>query len=484
MLRWLNLCLVVSLSLSSVSAAAGVPTCAAYLDQKNSYRLLFHPDGTAREYNKDGILQAVHQYYRAGQSVWLRNYESGYSQHYQFTGTGKQLKKSDSTWGDTLYTQQQRNSCPSIPKRAYLAKPECSYGKEKECCAAGDVNACITDAQNSSNIAVLQQQCRTQPQACLALLGQYEHDANQGDSKAFFTGMYAEKKPLPAAQLDEVAAMCSRFKTPDLCRKAVQQLWRGLRFSQTANLFADLCKAHLDERACDRHTQLSSLQFPAALAPATVLPCGEYLSTVSALTGTLNFKDRGMVTIALGSQLRARLEDGLIKLRHDKGGDFVFARLNDNALLGLDDWNSFELYRRESPPQQACQPPVIYKEQPLSSNCGLDKDPADCCKAGDTQGCNRLGSLAALANNWKEAALQYAKVCEKGVRVGCENWIYTVSKTGDEGVETGLKKLCAKDDRHVACDLLETDKLTQAMLGYELDKMLKERKTEEPAKKQ
>lgn len=110
-----------------------------------------------------------------------------------------------------------------------------------------------------------------------------------------------------------------------------------------------------------------------------------------------------MVTIALGSQLRARLEDGLIKLRHhDKGGDFVFARLGDTILLGLDDWNNFEVYRREAAPQQVCQAPIIYKEEPLSSNCGLDKDPADCCKAGDTQGCNRLGSMAALVNNWKK----------------------------------------------------------------------------------
>lgn len=468
----INLCLV--------QAASAVP-CGSYLDQKSGYWLLFQPDGTAQEYNRDGIVQAVHQYYRAGQSVWLRNYESGYSQQFQFAGNGKQLKKSDSTWGDTLYIQQQRNSCPSLQKLAYLAKPDCSYGKEKECCAAGDSTACVTDAQNSANIPVLQQQCRTQPQACLALLELYEKAANKRDTP--FSGIYAEKKPLPVAQLDEIAESCRRFKTPDLCRKAVQQLWRAQQFNQTAQLFENMCKAQLDEHACARHKQLISLSFPKTVPPAATLPCGEYRSTVSSLTGTLDFKDRGMVTIALGSQLRARLEDGLIKLRHDKGGDFVFARLGDTILLGLDDWNNFEVYRREAAPQQVCQAPIIYKEEPLSSNCGLDKNPADCCKAGDTQGCNRLGSMAALVNNWKEAALQYAKVCEKGVRVGCENWIYTVGKTGDEGVEAGLKKLCAKDDHHVACDLLETDRVSQAMLGYELEKMLKETKSEQPAKR-
>ncbi|MDK9717874.1 MAG: hypothetical protein OEL57_08200 [Trichlorobacter sp.] len=467
------------ISLCLVQVASAGP-CASYLDQKSGYRLLFQPDGTVQEYNKDGVVQAVHQYYRAGQSVWLRNFESGYSQHYQFVDNGKQLKKSDSSWGDTIYIQQQRNSCPSLQKLAYLTKPECSYGKEKECCAAGDSNACVGEAHNSDNIPVLQRQCRTQPQACLALLELYDKAANKRDTP--FSGMYAEKMPLPAAQLDEIADSCSRFKTPDLCRKAAQQLWRAQRFSQTARLFEAMCKANLDEHACARHKQLINLQFPKTLAPATTPPCGEYRSTVSALSGTMVFKDRGMVTVSLGSQLRARLEDGLIKLRHDKGGDFIFARLSDTILLGMDDWNNFEVYRRETPPQQLCQAPVIYKEEPLSSNCGLDKDPAVCCQAGDTQGCNRLGSMAALVNNWKEAALQYAKVCEKGVRVGCENWIYTVGKTGDESVEEGLKKLCAKDDHHVACDLLETDRVTQAMLGYELEKMLKETKTEQPAK--
>lgn len=470
--------LFISLCLVQVASAG---SCASYLDQKSGYRLLFQPDGTVQEHNKSGVVQAVHLYYRAGQSVWLRNFESGYSQHYQFVGNGKQLKKSDSTWGDTIYTQQQRNSCASLQKLAYLTKPECSYGKEKECCAAGDSNACIVDAQNSADLPVLRQQCRTQPQACLALLELYDQAANKQDTP--FSGMYAEKKPLPAAQLDEIAASCSRFKTPDLCRKAVQQLWRGQQFGKSAQLFENMCKAQLDEHACARHRQLTKLPFPKALPPATALPCGEYRSTVSSLTGTLQFKDRGMVTIALGSQLRARLEDGLIKLRHDKGGDFIFTQLDANTLLGMDDWNNFEVYRRATPPQQLCQAPIIYKEELLSSNCGLDKDPAACCRAGDTQGCNRLGSMAALANNWKEAALQYAKVCEKGVRVGCENWIYTVAKTGDEAVEAGLKRLCARDDHHVACDLLETDRVTQAMMAYELEKMLKETKTEQPAKK-
>jgi len=120
MLRWTTLCLAVCLYCCSSPAWAA--PCAAYLDQKIGYRLLFQPDGTVQEYNKDGIVQAVHQYYRAGQSVWLRNYESGYSQQYQFAGNGKQLKKSDSTWGDTLYIQQQRNSCPSLSKTGLSGK--------------------------------------------------------------------------------------------------------------------------------------------------------------------------------------------------------------------------------------------------------------------------------------------------------------------------------------------------------------------------
>jgi hypothetical protein len=479
MLRLFCLCWLVCFS--PFSTAAHAAQCASYLDQKTGYRLLFQTDGTVQEHNKDGIVQSAHRYYRAGQSVWLRDIESGYGRRFHSAGSGKQLKQADGKWGDTVYARQQPDTCPSDASLAYLSKPECSGRQEKACCAAGDIGACIAEARIGGSTQELQQYCRTEPQACLALMAQYDEAANKHENP--FGGMYAQKKPLPAAQLDEVADMCGRFKTPDLCRKALQQLWRAQRFSQAAGLFGELCKAHLDEHACARQKQLSSFQFPKVMAPATSVPCGEYRSTVSALTGTLDFKDKGVATIAIGSDLRARLEGGLVKMRHDKGGDFVFARLGEDVLLGLDDWNSFEVYRREAAPAKACQPPVVFKEKPLSDGCGLDKDPAACCKAGDSQGCNRLGSMAALKNNWQEAATQYAKVCAQGVRVGCENWIYTVGKTGDEMVEEGLKGLCAKDDHHVACDLLETGNLQKMFMAYELEKMLKDDKATAPRPK-
>jgi hypothetical protein len=141
----------------------------------------------------------------------------------------------------------------------------------------------------------------------------------------------------------------------------------------------------------------------------------------------------------------------------------------------MDDWNRLEVYRRKAVPEKACLPPVIYTEQPLSSGCGLDKNPEECCQAGDTQGCNRLGSMAALSNDWQKAAEQYAKVCGKGVRVGCENWVYTIGKSGDEqGVEAGLNRLCSGNSSHVACEILESDSIQKMMMVYSLEQMFKE----------
>jgi hypothetical protein len=236
-----------------------------------------------------------------------------------------------------------------------------------------------------------------------------------------------------------------------------------------------MCKAKLDERACERTRELRTLDLSAKLSPASTLPCGTFKSTVSSLTGDLSFLDKGIVTLEVGNRARARLEDGFVKVRHDKGGDFMFMPLDPDVLLGMDDWNQFEVYRRVQSPKITCVAPVLYKEAPLSSGCGLGQDPKTCCQTGDTQGCNRLGTMLALEGNWQAAADNYAKVCAHGVRVGCENWIHTVSKTGEaQAVKSGLSRLCRRSRQHVACDVLDTTNFEMLKLTHELEKAAQE----------
>lgn len=466
-----------------VNGAAEAASCGVFVEKETGSRIEFNTDGSAREINNKGIVQQAFWHYRNGAALNLRNQENSLAENYQLSADGKTMAQTANSWGSKTYTAGTPYSCAPTPSLAYLEKAECEYGKEAACCASGDMGACVKDADNKKNASRLKTLCDTQPAACLALIDVYEAEANpRGDADLF--NLYAEKKPLPAARTREVAAMCERFQTPDLCRKSLEQLWRATRFAEAAGLMGKMCQWRVGDDSCDRAGQLKQVKLTDSLEPAKSLPCGEYKVTVSALTGDLNFGDRGLVPMPLGGQLRARLENGVIKMRHDKGGDFIFARLDDNTLLGLDSWNRFEVLKRAEAPAQACQLPVSFKEVPLSTSCGLDKDPAQCCQAGDTQGCNRQGTMAAMSNDWAGAAGYYAKVCEKGVRIGCENWAFTISKTGDaEGVKGGLEKLCQQDPQHVACDVLETTNFPMFMLSYGLEHVGEERDAKKAKKR-
>jgi hypothetical protein len=467
--RSITMALVLTVFCATTALAA---PCGRFVDSKSGGSLVFNSDGTTREYDRDGQLSSLNNYYRAGSALYLRNLESGWGNNYNVSANGKNLTLKDPTWGDKIFAGTQPLQCKPKAEFAYLAKPVCDYGKERECCSAGDMGACVKDAELNGDLVKLKQFCGTRPDACLALQAAYEKEANKGGT---LFSMYAEKKPLAPEQLKDVAEQCKKHTSPELCRKSMEQLWRGNHFTQARDLLKSMCATSQDGKPCERYEQLSSIQLPAKIEAASALPCGEYTSTVSSLTGDITFLDKGAVQLGLGSRLRARLEDGLVKVRHDKGGDFIFARIGQDILLGMDDWNRLEVYRRNVVPEKACQAPVVYTEVPLSSGCGIDKDPNECCKAGDTQGCNRLGSMAALTNNWQKAAEQYAKVCAQGVRVGCENWVYTIGKTGDsEGVAAGLTTLCDRNSSHVACDILETGSIQKMMLGYGLEQMLKE----------
>lgn len=465
MKRWLIAWLLAS------SATAFAAPCGVYTESKSGERIEFSADGTAREYGRKGIVQEAAYHYREGAKLFVRDAENDLAKQFQLAANGKQLLLKDKTWGDKTYVAKQAYQCKPVPAYQYLRGGECKSGDYAQCCAAGDAGACVQKAAGDSDTAGLKKLCASQPQACIELANEYERKANSG---AGFN-MYAEKKPLPDAQLGELAGACVQHLTPELCRKASDQLWLAKEFLAARSLIGMMCTNKLDEQACDRFNALSTVELPKQLPVATALPCGEYKAGASALLSELPFGDRGTVAAGMGGQMRARLEDGLIKIRHDKGGDFVYARLGEDKLLGLDSWNRMAVFVRTEAPAKACLPPVVYKEVELSNSCGLDKDPKQCCAAGDTQGCNRLGTMAALSGNWKEAAGQYAKVCAKGVRVGCENWIHTVSKTGDdEGVENGLAALCKQDERHVACDLLEQNKVAEKAMLFALEEAFKE----------
>ncbi len=296
--------------------------------------------------------------------------------------------------------------------------------------------------------------------------------------------MNADPLPLPAERLDELPALCERDGSAEVCNRAAEALWDGGRFLPARAALQRACDRGGDPNACEQAAPLAALaEADFAAVPVKALPCGTYEAAVG-LMSEMSFGDRGLVEGTFGSVLRARLEKGQVRMRHDKGGDFMFQPIRGQRLLGVDAWNRFAVHQRTGG-ASTCKPPVVYQEKPLVQDCpafGPEQTQA-CCDRGSAHGCNTLGNRLALSGDWAGAKAQYAKVCEQGVRAGCENLVQVYTQTGDEGVQPMLQKLCKRNPRHVACDVDETTSWAMLGLGQALqqaaDKMEQEGEAEQ-----
>jgi len=321
-----------------------------------------------------------------------------------------------------------------------------------------------------------------EPDVCKPESAQYHEDAcleaareavSQAFAKALLGGLTADASPLPAAQLDEITALCQAQTSGTFCAKAAEALWDAGRLVPARDALQRACTRGHDPRACERAAPLAGLD-ATALSPvaATSLPCGSYVAS-QGLMDHLPFGDGGMIDSGFGGKLRARLVDGDIRVRHDQGDDFVFKRLANGNLIGMDSWNRFSYYAHTGGAQQ-CSAPVVFVETPLPQDCptlAREGGAQACCAAGKLQGCNAAGHQLALRNRWAEASPFYLTLCTAGVREGCENLASVYEHTGDEALPEQMAAICAKDGNgtHVACDVHATRNwgLLQVSAGLE-----------------
>ncbi len=289
------------------------------------------------------------------------------------------------------------------------------------------------------------------------------------------TSMSADHVPLPAQRLDALPALCADQSSAKVCAKVAEELWIGARYADARTALRSGCDRSGDPEACKHVASLAAVADAQLKAtPAIVLPCGRYLADTG-LMSELDFGDRGLVVGGFGAELRARLEAGLVRIRHDKGGDFVFARIGEDRLLGLDDWNRYALYRRDGD-KTLCATPLVFEETPLVEDCPQpETETADaCCARGSLHGCNIVGHQLALKNSWAEAKPYYLKVCAAGVRIGCENLVQVFARGDDQSVPEDLDQICATNPRHVACDVRETTNFDGMALSKITNEFLRE----------
>lgn len=495
MQRWLSLATLFAIPLMfSPAAHAESLSCGLYLDAESGVRLEVIDSERARML-RDEAAPSSQRYRRDGFALRIFDIDEGYSPDaYTVSADGRTLTGNDAAFRKT-FVLHQAAACVKTP-------PAAASGS----CRA-DLDACIADIQDAAP-AALKTACDdglgfacvrwidsarrgetssplsdTPPPECREGTPTFSAEAcERAVAKALntalaevATSMSADEAPLPPQRLDALPALCAVQESAKVCAKVAEELWLGGRYADARTALRTGCERSGDPEACKHVASLAAVtdaQFKATLA--TALPCGRYLADTG-LMSELDFGDRGLVTGGLGSELRARLEAGLVRIRHDKGGDFVFARIGDDRLLGLDNWNRYALYRREDK-AASCAAPVVFEETPLIEDCPQPgtETAAACCTRGSLHGCNIAGHQLALKNSWVEAKTYYLKVCAAGVRIGCENLIQVFVRGDDQTVPGDLDAICATNPRHVACDVRETTNFDGMALSKITSEFLRE----------
>lgn len=313
-----------------------------------------------------------------------------------------------------------------------------------------------------------------EPEVCKSQSPQFDATACKAEAdKAMaqllakeFNAVFAAKSALDDKSLDGLPALCRDHPQRVTCNAVAEELWAGGRLLAARDALAIACRDGHDADACKHADALSSLTTTnATLQQARSVPCGDYASASDGLFSRFNFGNAGLVDLGGMGSMRARLVDGRIHVRHDKGGDFVFATLADGRLAGLDEWTRYAVLAAEGGPAQ-CTPAPVFREVALAMDCPAFTAEAakSCCDGGKLQGCNALGNTSALTGNWAGALPHYRKVCAAGVRVGCENLAQAAMQGNLPQGRADLEALCKTDAQHVACDVLETT--NWAMMGF------------------
>lgn len=480
--------------LTSPSALAATPACGTYVDADSGARLEIDDASRARLL-REGMAPAAQHHRVDGTTLRLFDIDEGYASDYTVSKDGRTLTEVDATFRKTFVLAEARGcgaapppatpgSCRADLDACFADIGHASADRLHAACDDGVTIACVRwiDAlREAQDVEPFER-----PAACREDDPSFSKQACDDAATALLAralteavgSMYADDKPLPAPALAPLPALCATHGSAKLCNEVAEQLWIGGRHADARTALDIACTRGGDPEACRHATALAGV---ASLQPqrAERLPCGRYVAATG-LMSELDFGDRGLVA-SLGGSLRARIEQGQVRIRHDKGGDFVLAPIAGDALIGIDSWNRYAVYTRDGG-ATTCAAPMVYIETPLVEDCPQPgrESIAACCARGSLHGCNTLGHQRALAGDWAGAKPEYLKVCTAGVRVGCEN-LARVYEHGDESIPDLLDALCAKDATHVACDVRETTSWLTLGLSRAADELLKDLEREAEA---
>lgn len=514
--------LVLLLPCAQSAAASGLPRCGVFEDEGGNNQL--RVDGPDRGVEKGSyISDRPFVVQRSEGSLNLVDLTFGLVSELEVQRDGRALQKDGKRYRLTQSAacmppaEHAPGSCLADARQCLYNHHELSLPALESGCAEGVPQLCQrlperyreadqapgSDTPTEAQIAVIQatmekamagmdfpRQCRdddpaADAEACMAIMEErpelVEAVATAIRTASMAAGMVelfspADKPTLSDARLQRLQGLCTQVGETGFCREVATLQWTAGNLQEGREALQVACDGG-DETSCRQATALLQLGGDLMPHPASAVPCGHYVAS-GGLLDELTFGDGGMVEVGFGSRVRARVQDGQIRMRHERGGDYVLQSLANGDLLGLDDSMRFERFQRQ-PGDAQCSAPLVFDAVPFPQDCPrapIDGEAEACCAAGKMQGCHVLGSRAAMSGTWIEASEHYQKVCQAGIREGCENLASVMENSSRVDVRPMLETLCEADGsgRHVACDVLATRNWELLEAAQALERALRE----------
>ncbi|HGM5044888.1 TPA: hypothetical protein ACKPZV_002103 [Stenotrophomonas maltophilia] len=474
--------LVLALASASLPAAAQSMACGTYKDSSGTTTLTLESEGHG---HLSGPYQATEELRVAREQDVLGtgNLSTGRLENWFFENDDRNIV---TPYGE--FTRQRSAACKAMPEPieggcvmntsdCLEALPEAAPPKLHAWCAEGVGAACVqlleTYQQQAKDAAPKATRAEPpMPELCKEDSPSFDAEGCEAMAsvvaweqmgKLVFGLEHAMAPLLPAAQLDELSALCRQQHGETFCSKVADVLWSAGRTLQARDAVQLACAQRAEASECETARRLAVLDTVPATAlapvPAITLPCGRYEAEHSVLS-QLNFLDGGVVDVEGRSQrLRASLEGGRILIRRDVGSDFVLQALQNGNLIGIDSGNRFAYYQRKpSAGGASCKPPVAFVEIPLPLDCptlGRKDGAKACCTDGKLLGCKVAGEALFNDEQWAASLPYFQTLCSAGVREGCLALAAVYAHTADPKVPQAMAAICAKDGKgtHVACDV-------------------------------
>ncbi|MGX8942565.1 hypothetical protein ACWWJF_22675 [Symbiopectobacterium sp. Eva_TO] len=223
------------------------------------------------------------------------------------------------------------------PCLANLPQPKTEVGKT----CWNDLRAC-KKMMYEIDTAKLKQLCEDHIDSACSSWEARASAEKQGQS------LFAAVTGIPAAPAQEytdtMAALCRSGVSAKLCNEAAKAQWRSGQYLAARDLLQVACAAPINDGAsCQNVANLSSFTEQDIASPASGIPVGAF-----ALRETgdpdITIAEDGVVNMRGIAPVKAQEEQGIIRIRHNKGGAFSFRRAGNDTLIGLDFWNQLKVY--------------------------------------------------------------------------------------------------------------------------------------------